>query len=95
MAKKSVPQPRLTKLSVYLYIPNIIGEVFMYLTVWYWLNIVNSMLLSNYIVKLYTILQSLFILTGNAGYIRVLMNCYAFAICFSNKQLFSFLYFVR
>ncbi|XP_050378609.1 CDP-diacylglycerol--inositol 3-phosphatidyltransferase 1 [Argentina anserina] len=52
MAKKSVPEPRLTKLSVYLYIPNIIG------------------------------------------YIRVLMNCYAFAICFSNKRLFSLLYFV-
>ncbi|KAL6218150.1 hypothetical protein ACLB2K_011366 [Fragaria x ananassa] len=51
MAKKSVPQPKLTKLSVYLYIPNIIG------------------------------------------YIRVLMNCYAFAICFSNKSLFSILYF--
>ncbi|GFS36562.1 phosphatidylinositol synthase 1 [Actinidia rufa] len=49
MAKKSKP-PR--KLSVYLYIPNIIG------------------------------------------YIRVLMNCFAFYICFSNKKLFSVLYFV-
>ncbi|BBH08613.1 phosphatidylinositol synthase 1 [Prunus dulcis] len=52
MAKKSVTQRRLTKLDVYLYIPNIIG------------------------------------------YIRVLMNCFAFAQCFSNKQLFSILYFV-
>ncbi|CAN6544667.1 hypothetical protein C1H46_018121 [Malus baccata] len=52
MAKKSVAQRRLTKLDVYLYIPNIIG------------------------------------------YIRVLMNCFAFAQCFSNKQLFSVLYFV-
>ncbi|RXH87651.1 hypothetical protein DVH24_034551 [Malus domestica] len=52
MAKKSVAQRRLTKLDVYLYIPNIIG------------------------------------------YIRVLMNCFAFALCFSNKKLFSVLYFV-
>lgn len=28
------------------------------------------------------------------GYIRVLMNCVAFAICFSHKGLFSVLYFV-
>ncbi|KAI4368297.1 hypothetical protein MLD38_016871 [Melastoma candidum] len=28
------------------------------------------------------------------GYIRVLMNCVAFAICFSNKRLFSLLYFI-
>ncbi|XP_058213456.1 CDP-diacylglycerol--inositol 3-phosphatidyltransferase 1 isoform X2 [Rhododendron vialii] len=48
MAKKSRPR----KLSVYLYIPNIIG------------------------------------------YIRVLMNCFAFYICSSNKQLFSVLYFI-
>ncbi|KAM6585018.1 hypothetical protein CsatB_012020 [Cannabis sativa] len=50
MAKKSDPRP--TMLSVYLYIPNIIG------------------------------------------YIRVLMNCFAFAQCFSNKKLFSILYFI-
>ncbi|KAF8033192.1 hypothetical protein BT93_D1944 [Corymbia citriodora subsp. variegata] len=50
MAGKSAARPR--KLSVYLYIPNIIG------------------------------------------YIRVLMNCVAFAICFSNKKLFSVLYFL-
>ncbi|KAI8554042.1 hypothetical protein RHMOL_Rhmol05G0066800 [Rhododendron molle] len=48
MAKKSRPR----KLSVYLYIPNIIG------------------------------------------YIRILMNCFAFYICSSNKQLFSVLYFI-
>ncbi|KAI8023730.1 CDP-diacylglycerol--inositol 3-phosphatidyltransferase 1 [Camellia lanceoleosa] len=48
MAKNSRPR----KLSVYLYIPNIIG------------------------------------------YIRVLMNCFAFYICFSDKKLFSVLYFV-
>ncbi|KAG5521295.1 hypothetical protein RHGRI_033747 [Rhododendron griersonianum] len=48
MAKESRPR----KLSVYLYIPNIIG------------------------------------------YIRVLMNCFAFYICSSNKKLFSVLYFV-
>ncbi|KAK9270837.1 hypothetical protein L1049_026423 [Liquidambar formosana] len=48
MADKSRPR----KLSVYLYIPNIIG------------------------------------------YIRVLMNCIAFALCFSNKKLFSILYFI-
>ncbi|KAM1833415.1 hypothetical protein ACFX13_023241 [Malus domestica] len=30
----------------------------------------------------------------NAGYIRVLMNRFAFAQCFSNKQLFSVLYFI-
>ncbi|KAG2702911.1 hypothetical protein I3843_06G106200 [Carya illinoinensis] len=41
-----------TKLSVYLYIPNIIG------------------------------------------YIRILMNCLAFAVCFSNKKLFSILYLI-
>ncbi|KAM1120050.1 hypothetical protein ACFX2B_043550 [Malus domestica] len=52
MAKKSVAQRRLTKLDVYLYLPNMIG------------------------------------------YVRVLMNCFAFAQCFSNKQLFSVLYFV-
>ncbi|KAJ4715978.1 CDP-diacylglycerol--inositol 3-phosphatidyltransferase [Melia azedarach] len=46
------PAPRLGKLSVYLYIPNIIG------------------------------------------YARVLLNCFAFAICFSDKRLFSVLYFV-
>ncbi|EEF29194.1 probable CDP-diacylglycerol--inositol 3-phosphatidyltransferase 2 [Ricinus communis] len=28
------------------------------------------------------------------GYTRVLMNCFAFAICFSNKSLFSLLYFI-
>ncbi|KAJ4834528.1 putative CDP-diacylglycerol--inositol 3-phosphatidyltransferase 2 [Turnera subulata] len=28
------------------------------------------------------------------GYMRVLMNCYAFAICFSNKWLFCALYFI-
>ncbi|KAK1259085.1 putative CDP-diacylglycerol--inositol 3-phosphatidyltransferase 2 [Acorus gramineus] len=28
------------------------------------------------------------------GYIRILMNCVAFAICFSNKKLFSILYFI-
>ncbi|THF95819.1 hypothetical protein TEA_024646 [Camellia sinensis var. sinensis] len=28
------------------------------------------------------------------GYIRVLMNCFAFYICFSDKKLFSVLYFV-
>ncbi|KAL8170259.1 hypothetical protein V2J09_022063 [Rumex salicifolius] len=28
------------------------------------------------------------------GYIRVLMNCYAFAICFSRKELFVILYFI-
>ncbi|KAE9616468.1 hypothetical protein Lal_00035201 [Lupinus albus] len=49
MAKK--PGPRLSKLSVYLYIPNIIG------------------------------------------YIRVLLNCTAFYLCFTNKILFSVLYF--
>ncbi|XP_062081574.1 probable CDP-diacylglycerol--inositol 3-phosphatidyltransferase 2 [Humulus lupulus] len=49
MAGKAAPRP--TMLSVYLYIPNIIG------------------------------------------YIRVLMNCFAFAQCFSNKKLFSVLYF--
>ncbi|CAM8971794.1 unnamed protein product [Rhodiola kirilowii] len=48
MASQSKPG----KLSVYLYIPNIIG------------------------------------------YIRVLMNILAFAICFSNKKLFSALYFI-
>lgn len=49
MAGKAVPRPR--KLSVYLYIPNIIG------------------------------------------YMRVLINCVAFALCFSNKRIFSVLYF--
>nr|GEV60153.1 probable CDP-diacylglycerol--inositol 3-phosphatidyltransferase 2 [Tanacetum cinerariifolium] len=28
------------------------------------------------------------------GYIRVLMNVFAFAICFTNKELFSILYFI-
>ncbi|KAF2300092.1 hypothetical protein GH714_008456 [Hevea brasiliensis] len=28
------------------------------------------------------------------GYTRVLMNCFAFAICFSNKRLFCLLYFI-
>ncbi|KAG8364414.1 hypothetical protein BUALT_Bualt19G0126300 [Buddleja alternifolia] len=28
------------------------------------------------------------------GYVRILMNCYAFAICFKDKYLFSILYFV-
>ncbi|XP_065868348.1 probable CDP-diacylglycerol--inositol 3-phosphatidyltransferase 2 [Euphorbia lathyris] len=28
------------------------------------------------------------------GYTRVLMNCFAFAICFSNKNLFGILYFI-
>ncbi|KAL3529824.1 hypothetical protein ACH5RR_009146 [Cinchona calisaya] len=28
------------------------------------------------------------------GYIRILLNCFAFAICFENKKLFSFLYLV-
>ncbi|XP_059631826.1 CDP-diacylglycerol--inositol 3-phosphatidyltransferase 1-like [Cornus florida] len=28
------------------------------------------------------------------GYIRILMNCTAFAVCFSNKKLFSTLYFI-
>ncbi|XP_076915729.1 putative CDP-diacylglycerol--inositol 3-phosphatidyltransferase 2 [Bidens hawaiensis] len=46
------PKSRPRTISVYLYIPNIIG------------------------------------------YIRVLLNCYAFAICFTNKELFSILYFI-
>lgn len=50
MAKKSGTKP--SKLSVYLYIPNIVG------------------------------------------YIRILMNCFAFAICFTNKRLFCILYFI-
>ncbi|KAK4284860.1 hypothetical protein QN277_001638 [Acacia crassicarpa] len=49
MAKK--PGPRPSKLSVYLYIPNIIG------------------------------------------YIRVLVNCAAFCLCFRNRMLFCILYF--
>ncbi|XP_051145530.1 probable CDP-diacylglycerol--inositol 3-phosphatidyltransferase 2 [Andrographis paniculata] len=28
------------------------------------------------------------------GYIRVLLNCYAFSVCFQNKYLFAVLYFV-
>ncbi|KAL8540074.1 hypothetical protein ACS0TY_001602 [Phlomoides rotata] len=28
------------------------------------------------------------------GYVRILMNCYAFAICFEDKYLFSILYFI-
>lgn len=28
------------------------------------------------------------------GYIRILMNCFAFAFCFQNKVLFSFLYLI-
>ncbi|KAL8543756.1 hypothetical protein ACS0TY_004353 [Phlomoides rotata] len=28
------------------------------------------------------------------GYVRILMNCYAFAICFKDKHLFSILYFI-
>ncbi|GLU02726.1 hypothetical protein SLE2022_199660 [Rubroshorea leprosula] len=50
MANKSKPKPR--KVSVYLYVPNLIG------------------------------------------YTRILLNCYAFAICFSSKRLFSALYFL-
>ncbi|BAT91032.1 hypothetical protein VIGAN_06233400 [Vigna angularis var. angularis] len=50
MAKK--PGQRSSKLSVYLYIPNIIG------------------------------------------YIRVLLNCFAFSQCLTNKALFAFLYFL-
>ncbi|KAL0877505.1 hypothetical protein Bca101_027210 [Brassica carinata] len=49
MGNKERPRPE--KLSVYLYIPNIVG------------------------------------------YIRVILNCVAFAVCFSNKTLFSLLYF--
>uniref|UniRef100_A0A6N2LJG0 CDP-diacylglycerol--inositol 3-phosphatidyltransferase n=1 Tax=Salix viminalis TaxID=40686 RepID=A0A6N2LJG0_SALVM len=53
MANNKMSRPRKPgKLSVYLYIPNIIG------------------------------------------YTRVFMNCYAFAICFSNKWLFCALYFI-
>ncbi|KAL5856112.1 hypothetical protein ACOSQ3_005947 [Xanthoceras sorbifolium] len=53
MANTSKSRPKKQgKLSVYLYIPNIIG------------------------------------------YIRVLLNCYAFAVCFSQKWVFSILYFV-
>ncbi|KAL9370669.1 hypothetical protein Peur_035809 [Populus x canadensis] len=53
MAKNNKSRPiKPSKLSVYLYIPNIIG------------------------------------------YTRVLMNCYAFAMCFSNKWLFCALYFI-
>lgn len=29
------------------------------------------------------------------GYIRILLNCYAFARCFSSKRLFAVLYFLR
>ncbi|CAA0825740.1 Probable CDP-diacylglycerol--inositol 3-phosphatidyltransferase 2 [Striga hermonthica] len=28
------------------------------------------------------------------GYARIIMNCFAFAICFENKRLFSILYFI-
>lgn len=45
-------------------------------------------------------LRTYFVLTldhvhGDAGYIRVLLNCYAFSQCLTNKTLFSFLYFLR
>ncbi|CAN8276740.1 unnamed protein product [Cochlearia groenlandica] len=49
--KQRKEKPKPAKLSVYLYIPNIVG------------------------------------------YMRVLLNCIAFAVCFSNKTLFSLLYF--
>ncbi|KAK6927297.1 CDP-alcohol phosphatidyltransferase [Dillenia turbinata] len=53
MAKKTTTtNKKETPLSVYLYVPNIIG------------------------------------------YVRVLMNCVGFALCFSNKKLFSALYFI-
>ncbi|CAN7129504.1 unnamed protein product [Brassica rapa subsp. narinosa] len=51
MRKKEEERARPEKLSVYLYIPNIVG------------------------------------------YMRVVLNCVAFAVCFSNKTLFSLLYF--
>ncbi|WZZ06144.1 hypothetical protein YC2023_092065 [Brassica napus] len=51
MGKKEEERARPEKLSVYLYIPNIVG------------------------------------------YMRVVLNCVAFAVCFSNKTLFSLLYF--
>ncbi|KAK6912796.1 CDP-alcohol phosphatidyltransferase [Dillenia turbinata] len=54
MAKKTTTTTNMkeTPLSVYLYVPNIIG------------------------------------------YVRVLMNCVGFALCFSSKKLFSALYFI-
>ncbi|KAH9679189.1 CDP-diacylglycerol--inositol 3-phosphatidyltransferase 1 [Citrus sinensis] len=52
MANVKKTAPRLRKLSVYLYIPNIIG------------------------------------------YVRVLLNCIAFYLCFSDKRVFSVLYFI-
>ncbi|KAG9148158.1 hypothetical protein Leryth_014076 [Lithospermum erythrorhizon] len=39
-------------------------------------------------------LLSVYLYIPNIGYIRILMNCYAFAICFHDKLLFSLLYFV-
>ncbi|GLT86076.1 hypothetical protein SLE2022_042390 [Rubroshorea leprosula] len=50
MANKSKPKP--IKLSVYFYVPNLIG------------------------------------------YMGILLNCYALAVCFSSKRLFSVLYFL-
>lgn len=66
------------KLSVYLYIPNIIGGFcsIPFAIVWLFILLAES---------------GAFV----TGYVRVLMNVLAFAICFSNKKIFSVLYFIR
>ncbi|KAL5129897.1 CDP-diacylglycerol--inositol 3-phosphatidyltransferase 1 [Glycine soja] len=98
MAKK--PGQRSSKLSVYLYIPNIIGgtdeqsdtenlsrNIFVFLE--------NEILLNFWLI----VFCEYIVLTpdhvhGDAGYMRVLLNCFAFSQCLSNKILFSILYFL-
>jgi hypothetical protein len=87
MAKNNKSRPiKPSKLSVYLYIPNIIGGFFFY-------SRFPCCCCLCYDVLLYGIF--VFLVNIHSGYTRVLMNCYAFAICFSNKWLFCALYFIR
>lgn len=115
--KRSIMDTKLprTKLSVYLYIPNIIGGLDLYYIFPHWsiacflfarkkLYINSQERISQERVIMYFHLVLLILLPfewiisaylERAGYIRIIMNCLAFAVCFSNKKLFSILYLIR
>lgn len=95
------PAPRLGKLSVYLYIPNIIGG---FIFSWSLISEKDVFLISRSrnlffnwcnMLPVSWVWWFIYCMLWTLGYARVLLNCFAFAICFSDKRLFSVLYFVR
>lgn len=55
----------------------------------------SGLIYSWFFLFLCFLVDKFFHVYGFAGYIRILMNIFAFAICFSDRKLFSLLYFIR